>query len=271
MKAIGKVSIIFGAIFIISSVVASLFFFASFDVNEIKSSDHYTELNYEKSISYLGIDKVNLEFVSEEITIEKISGDNFVIKLNGYYPLSESGESPELIVEQNEGTLNSYVKYIPIKFFFGINSINSSLYVGVPENYNADLSLDSVSGNVEVSDLDLDQFEITLVSGNMLISNSKFSESEFDSVSGKITIDNSNSIDSLSSVSGRIEIIGYEISKDLDIETVSGDIKLDLLKGSSVEVNFDSVSGDLKNDFGTINDGDYKINVDSVSGYLSVY
>jgi DUF4097 and DUF4098 domain-containing protein YvlB len=156
-------------------------------------------------------------------------------------------------LDKYENNLKVYIEYPQKRYIFGINSRESKLYIGVPENYNGDFIIDVVSGDINIEEVTLGNFDVESVSGNVNIMDSKLDKVNFDSVSGDIKIEN------------------FEIMNYASFESVSGNVELDLTEGSSVEVLFESVSGKLRNDFGEIRNGENKIIVDTVSGDLRVY
>lgn len=271
MKNIGKFVIILCIIFLVSGILATAFFFAGFNLHNIENSDYYEQINYKENASYIEINKVKLNFISEDIKIESVSGEEFIFNLSGYYPQSELGEYPELIVEKSGDILNAYIKYPQKKYIFGINSKNSNLYVGVPKEYSRDFFVESVSGEVEIKNVRFEEFEMKSVSGDLVVENSEFLESDIESISGEIFIYDSTEINSISSISGNIEINNLDIKRNLKISTVSGDVKLKIKNNSSIDLEFESISGDLENDFGEVYDGEYEINVETTSGDLRIY
>ncbi len=253
MKFIGKFTLIWGIVFIVSSILATILFFSSFNLHDIKNSDYYKRLDLEENISYLEIDEVKINFINEDVYIESISGEEFIFNLSGYYPLSESGEYPKLIVKKSGDVLDAYIDYPQKRYIFGINSVDSKLYVGVPERYYGNFNINLISGDIKVSDVVLDKFGVNIVSGDLNIQNSEFFRGDFETVSGDI------------------EIQDFEVKGDTRISSVSGDIGLDFVDKCSIDLRFESVSGDLKNNFGKIVNGDYLVSVETISGDLKVY
>jgi len=291
MKFIGKFSIVLGAVFLVSGILASLIFFASFDWNDLDESDYFTYLNQKANFSVQGIKGVHSDFVSEDITVEEISGDEFVFNLQGYYPKNNNGEYPELKVEKIGDSLDVHVEFPQKRYIFGINSRKSNLYVGFPENYSSNFKIDVASGDVFVNGVVFDDFEVDAVSGEIELTNLEFLGDSFietssgnidiknlscenfnvRSVSGEISIRNSEGINFVKTSSGDISMSGLKIKNNLDIESVSGEVDLGLVGGSSVDVEFESVSGDFDNDFGNVHDGNYEVYVKTSSGDLRVY
>lgn len=330
MKFVAKFSIILGVIFLISGILATGLFFASFDWNNLEGSIYFTYLNQQKNYSVQEIEEVNLNFVSEEIVVEKISGEEFVFNLQGYYPKNRDGEYPELQIEKTGKNLNVHVEFLQKRYLFGIGSRKSSLHVGIPEKYFGNFKIDVSSGEIFVNNFAFKNFESDSTSGEIELRNLKVSGNciietssgnininnlscenlneksvsgeiisenlevegrsyfqtssgdidtkklqtdygEFKSVSGEITLIDSGEINFIKTSSGDISISGLNAKNNLDIESVSGDVDIGLIEGSSVDLKYKSVSGNLKNDFGNVYDGDYEIYIKTSSGDLRIY
>ncbi len=148
----------------------------------------------------------------------------------------------------------------------------SSGNVDIKEFNSEELKIKSVSGEIDCRDIkSAENFGVETSSGNVMIRNLLTEHSEFKTVSGEIDIENSKKINSLRTSSGNIDIKNLEIGNEMNIRTVSGEVDLDFFEGSLIDLEFDSVSGDLENDFGIIVNGKYEINVKTTSGNLRVY
>lgn len=271
MKRVGKFAIVLGIIFIVSGLLATVLFFASFDWNNFDESDYFGYVNQTKNFSVYEINNVELNLVSEDITLEPISGEEFVFNLSGYYPRSESGEYPQLKLDESGNTLTVYIEYPQKRYIFGINSMESKIHVGIPKKYHENFRIDVVSGEVQIENVNFRNFKIESVSGNIEIRESDFFEGDFGTVSGEIFVYNSGNVTSIETVSGNVEIEDFEVIKDVRIGTVSGEVKLDLIENDSIDLEFESVSGNLENSFGNVYDGNYEVFVETTSGDLKVY
>ena len=121
------------------------------------------------------------------------------------------------------------------------------------------VTLKSVSGNIEASDIKADIGVLARTT------------------SGNIYLSGELGINSCRSVSGRIELYIYD-ADSVDVNTTSGDVKMSLLECPGYYVEFDSVSGEYTSDHsGSVSgnkyysgDGSLEINVETVSGDLTL-
>lgn len=130
----------------------------------------------------------------------------------------------------------------------------------------------SVSGEIDCEDIkSSERFIADATSGSVNVANLDTDYSEFKTVSGEIYIDNSKKINSAITTSGDVNIQNLEIDNELRIRTLSGEVNLDFVDNSEVNLDFDSVSGDLDNSFGNLIGGENQVYVKTTSGDLSVY
>lgn len=323
MKIIGKISIILTIVFFVSLTICILT-----GPIQIFTGFESVSINQFERESLSGIEVVEVSVPDADVNIYPITGDEFDIALTGYYAKNEYGGNVNLSVEKAVNILNIKIIY-PNNRIIIINR-DFNLDIGVPENYSGEIIVFSASGNIKISDFDLENLEAKTLSGEIEIENINnsrdsliksasgdidiknlnsenikiesisgetegnyiksenefYSETSsgnieinyletnkgnFESISGGITLRNSKNINSVKTTSGKIEIEGYEINENLNLKTVSGDINLDLTENSSVNIIFKSVSGDLDNSFGEIEDGNNLINVKTTSGDFRVY
>lgn len=109
------------------------------------------------------------------------------------------------------------------------------------------LTLGTTSGAIKGQGLSCEALKVDTVSGSARLEGT-FAKAEVDSTSGDVDLDNSL------------------VPEHLDIETVSGRVQLSLPASSEISVSFDSVSGDLKNEFATNSGGRAQVEVETVSG-----
>ncbi len=141
------------------------------------------------------------------------------------------------------------------------------------KEFNSDnLIIESISGEVNCENVySAEEFNLKTTSGDIAIKNLLTDYSKFKTISGEIYIENSKKINSIITTSGDIDIKNLEIDNELNIKTISGEIYLDFVEGSLINLEFDSVSGDLENEFGNIYGGENKVYVKTTSGDLKVY
>lgn len=141
----------------------------------------------------------------------------------------------------------------------------SSVEVEVPENFvhieikdrcgdieiekvdvEADVSVDTVSGDVRIEQLSTGEMRLCTVSGDIRIDNLKTEMMRAKSVSGDVHLEDSKCENTdCESVSGDLSMIGFQ-AKRMDFSTKSGDVELNLIGEEGYEVVAESLSGDVE-------------------------
>lgn len=140
-----------------------------------------------------------------------------------------------------------------------------------------DLEIKSASGDVSIAELTAKEISVNGVSGDTELTKAIATE-EMDvaSVSGRISVDEfSAESASFSTVSGRIGI-GFASCRELEAESVSGDIEITLPQDGSAAVHFSTVSGQMHSERDRAQSGagsgeaKCSIEVETVSGDLTI-
>ena len=157
---------------------------------------------------------------------------------------------------------------------------STSLTVMMPDDYQGDFKIVTVSGDMYARNLPLILKEVTLetVSGDVDFGIAGCRELSAKSVSGDLTLRNVASPTSVNTISGDVEIY-YEKAAETRVETVSGDVDIAVPTGESFAVDFQSTSGEFesrypglfandvrRNFHGTVGNGDEHLRINTVSG-----
>jgi len=148
-------------------------------------------------------------------------------------------------------------KHIPSK-------LSKELTLYLPEGLELDeVVIDSVSADINVSELTAEKANIDTVSGDIVFEDVTLSEQvKFDTTSGDITtkLMAAKNIEA-DSTSGNVQITTKEASDMISLDTVSGDIELTIPGAEKLEL--DSTSGQIKLSAGEAPDA---LSIDTVSG-----
>ena len=130
----------------------------------------------------------------------------------------------------------------------------------------ADLEIDSVSADIDVTGVAPRELSIDSVSGDITVAGAP-GEADIDSVSGdqQLTLNSGNV--SVESVSGDVQLRG-RLHGEIGVETVSGRIDVAVLDSSIRALSAATVSGDMLIDTALAANGD--ISLESVSGDLTL-
>lgn len=194
----------------------------------------------------------------------------------------------------------------------GINftPFKTEVEIKVPSSFNTskladkrNISIDTVSGSINVENIKAKSFDVDSVSGSIRLTDVTTKSIEADSISGSIKFADVTT-DSLNadSTSGSINVSGSIGSFDLDstsgsvrietdvmpsstcsVETVSGSVSVSLPENSGFTLDYSSVSGTTENKFtgfrsdhksrsgkDKYKDGDVKIAVETISGSIHI-
>ncbi|KUG04275.1 hypothetical protein ASZ90_018282 [hydrocarbon metagenome] len=181
---------------------------------------------------------------------------------------------------QNDTTLYLEVRHRP-----GLNlrSSNLNLDIGLPGEYSHNISVSTVSGSLNVSELELESFDYKSISGNMKAEKLIADKITLNFTSGTADINEMNGDLIFESVSGNFRAAYKTLASNIEARTTSGDIELYLPQDASFRLLFQTVSGEVKTAFpGTmvsssrqkfeelVGQGDNKINIHTVSGNVQL-
>ena len=170
-----------------------------------------------------------------------------------------------------KGTLGDYVETIDISATAnGIqvrvrnkpdsrNTDDTDLYLRIPSG--ASIEVETVSADIDIDGVEGESVVLNTVSGDVE-ANASPRRLEIQSVSGDVEFEGSVSRSSVETVSGEISMIG--VDGEIAVSTVSGDVSL--IAQEIERGRFESVSGDLKLDL-VVSDGG-RVACDSMSGDL---
>lgn len=227
-----------------------------------------------------GIKNIRITGVAEEIKIATTDGLQAECSLKGDYmtflnPITYTSE-------RNGDTLLIHAKYPN----FGIISVSLVQEVLIPVNFSGNIQVNNVSGSTTVigeAGLKWTGLNCKNVSGSIQINNTDIPTIGFTSISGSVNLENCSADVSGDTVSGSINLItGNFIGATL--KSVSGGVAVQMPTTASCEFTFKSVSGSFNNNglpaefsnqsarqtIGKINDGNYKLLVETVSGSLNI-
>ncbi|MEG1158137.1 MAG: DUF4097 family beta strand repeat-containing protein [Christensenellaceae bacterium] len=188
----------------------------------------------------------------------------------------------ELVIGTQSGTVQAEVG---IQSQVKINTMSGSISLIGGKNIEANstsgtitalkstgenLKCETMSGDIEVKDAVVEMMEADSVSGSIFLSGD-VREVKANAVSGKIDIGIKNPTDiDVESTSGEIEaqVKDASLLNKIDMNSISGTVQISLPENDGFTVDFESISGDMDNDFGAAvyKNGMIKIKVDTTSG-----
>lgn len=235
---------------------------SNFRLFNIKSFGE-AKAQYEETASLEGIENIQINTTSYDILVvhsldEKIKivqSSSTSLKDEDRFTLRKNGNI--LVIEEKKN----------LSFgLFNIGRLNNKLEIFIPKNYEAGLKFNSTSGDIKIdgdykwsnlksnqvsgdfkinSNMTLGEISLLTTSGEIEINKLITKEYELRSVSGDIKIEEISGSGEGKTTSGEIEIGIKKIDKYARYSSVSGDVSLEIIDDISFEFDGNSVSGDI--------------------------
>ncbi len=275
----GTTIILLLIIMVVSLITGGIIMFMKGDIQLGPYSAEIVEIYESKSYPTDTINNIDVKAVSSDINIIPVKSDDINISFLGSITHKKI---PKLIASRVGDKLMIEIKHPVVFFNFG-GFQETKLDIEIPEGYNDKLKIGTVSGDISLRRLDLDRLYMDVVSGDILAESLTSKSIVIDSTSGDIKLDAFSGELSANTVSGDVAVSYPESDDDIDIETVSGDISMKMLKDSGFMLDFETISGEVDNQFsieversgrnglhGKVGDGRYGVNVNTISGDLDI-
>ena len=231
--------------------------------NEIIPHEHHLERR-----TFSGISKINIDVNAYDIVIEGTDEEEGYLEYNysdDVYLEVNIGNNKISIEEENSGTIveSFFTKMLSLKG----RSFQGRLHICFPKDKMFDLCIDSVSGDVKISDVKCDEIELETVSGDIEVSNIFTEDLNMDTVSGEVDSQDITTNDAFKaqSVSGDLNFKHLKCD-EITIETVSGDVDLSV-DGNMDDYNIHEES--LRKNVSYESKGNKSLEIETVSGDIS--
>lgn len=193
----------------------------------------------------------------------------------------EAGTNTKSLAYRVDGDTLTIAFVKEAEWSFGINTewSDKTLIITVPTFWDGDtIRINSVSAEVDISDMIGDSLDLISVSGDITVAGSGFNHIDIESVSGDIEYSGIFLDFQAETVSGNCEIASDIACEEIEFESVSGNLKMTLPENMGFTLNLDSVSGDLITDIAvsssksskTYGNGECSISSDTVSGDVHI-
>lgn len=242
--------------------------------------EHYTQVDgiaeSAGSVSPKQVKDIDIQWVSGSITIQTGNVQDIQFYEDGGLSADDK------MVWNHDGdrlTIQFCKPQFQISLFGNINVPSKNLVITVPQDWLCDeLGIDSVSAEINISQLYARDADIVNVSGLCRIYDCTVVDMDIETISGSVIFDGEATSMNLTSVSANCTAQLTNRPNEIDLETVSGDLALILPADCGFTVSLDSVSGNLISDFATTTknnhyiygDGVSEISADTVSGDILI-
>jgi len=234
-------------------------------------------------VTTFGIDQLKeiyIHSVSSDVSVFSTDEEDIKINFYGRSTLRSEKALPKLITNLEGSKLKIEIKYPKVIFY----NTNVVLDVYIPQDYRESIIIDTASADVDISNLDLNNFLCKTASGDLRIESLDSDNLTLNTASGDVDIVDFSGNLKADLVSGDIDV-GYRVfDNDVDIKIISGKVKIDLPQNAEFYLKTNTVSGEVVARFpitiisfnkmnqleGTVGTGDNKIITDTVSGDIYI-
>ena len=249
----------------------------------------------------LMVSEIYIDITSTDINIIPSEDEDIRVHLSGEVSTNKNRDIPSLVAYQSGDELRIEIIQ-PRTIFIGISVWRAKLDVYIPEDSIEALKIDTVSSDINVSNLKVGEFDYDGVSGDFK-GESLFAEDiNFNTTSGDFNLKSYTGDINIHVVSGDLVLEGgsmndnielvtisgdiyieQEDPSNMDIRTTSGDVGIKISEDAGFYINANTVSGDIDNRFpieitsssrrsleGTVGGGGKEIVVSTTSGDIKV-
>lgn len=222
------------------------------------------------------IRNIEIDWVAGTITL--IPDEN-ATEIN-FYEDGNVATDHQMVWKQSGDTLS--IQYEQSKVYVGIQVTEASknLTITVPAGWIChSLEIDAASAEVQVVDLTLGEVDFDGASGICSFENCIVDELEVDTASGDLFYNGQLETLKVSSMSANCEVVLTNAPKQIDMDSMSGDLFLTLPEDCGFSVDMNAMSSDFSTDFETVTtngrhvhgDGRCRIDIEAMSGDVCIY
>ncbi|HCL90726.1 MAG TPA: hypothetical protein DHW70_05340 [Candidatus Atribacteria bacterium] len=280
---IRKIVIWLVVIAVVSLTIAAIAFFSTENYMVSFRDRNNFEGNSIDEVKTFGIDQLKeiyIHSVSSDVSVFSTDEEDIKVHFYGRSALKSEKALPKLITNLEGSKLKIGIEYPKVLFY----NANVVLDVYIPQDYRGNINIDTVSADVDISDLDLNNFHCKTVSGDLRIESLGSDNLTLNTTSGDVDIVDFSGNLKADLVSGDIDVRYRVFDNNVDVKTISGEVKIDLPQNAEFYLKTNTVSGEVVARFpitiisfnkmnqleGTVGTGDNRIIVDTVSGDIYI-
>jgi hypothetical protein len=249
------------------------------------SGMHYDDNDYQigdGEVSKDQVDQIQVNWTAGEVKVVPYDVESTSLDAITFTEESNTqlDEDYEMRYKVEDGVLKIMFAKSGVKYSGIFKSLNKDLTIQLPMGMTLDdVTIDTVSANIDMESIQTDQLNLATVSGNIDGALLKADAIGAETVSGLIRWEDC-SFDTVTaeSVSGDIKTAFATMPSNIKMDTVSGGMVLSLPENEGFKVDYDKVSGDFDCEFNVkINknmalykNGGSKIQLETVSGDMQI-
>ena len=241
--------------------------------SELSADNNFISESTVQNVSFDAseVKKLHIEWVSGNVTLKTADQHNVTFRVDGDSALPFSYQ-----LSGNELDLRYPADNALWKPAWG----SKNLTVTVPQSWYAkETNIDAVSAVVEVDGLSTEELKLDTTSGPINASGLCCDQIVASTVSGNVILEGTTEELKLDTTSGRCQAELDERVREIELDSVSGELELILPESLGFEAEVDTVSGSFRSDIPTTasskgvytcGNGECGISVDTVSGSISI-
>ena len=270
---------------VVSLTIAAIAFFNTENYMVSFRDRNNFEGNSIDEVKTFGIDQLKeiyIHSVSSDVSVFSTDEEDIKIHFYGRSALKSEKALPKLITNLEGSKLKIEIEYPKVLFYWAAADVLLDIYI--PRDYRDNVIIDAVSADVDISNLDINNFQCKTVSGDLKIKSLGSDNLTLKTTSGEVNIMDFTGNLKADLVSGDINV-GYRVfDNNIDVKTISGKVKIDLPQNAEFYLKTNTVSGEVVAKFpitiisfnkmnqleGTVGTGDNRIIIDTVSGDIYI-
>lgn len=241
--------------------------------SELSADNNFISESTVQNVSFDAseVKKLHIEWVSGNVTLKTADQHNVTFRVDGDSALPFSYQ-----LSGNELDLRYPADNVIWKPAWG----SKNLTVTVPQSWYArETNIDVVSAVVEVDGLSTEELKLDTTSGPINASGLCCDQIVASTVSGNVSLEGTAEELKLDTTSGRCQAELDERVREIELDSVSGELELILPESLGFEAEVDTVSGSFRSDIPTTasskgvytcGNGECGISVDTVSGSITI-
>ena len=270
---------------VVSLTIAAIAFFNTENYMVSFRDRNNFEGNSIDEVKTFGIDQLKeiyIHSVSSDVSVFSTDEEDIKIHFYGRSALKSEKALPKLTTNLEGSKLKIEIEYPKVLFYWAAADVLLDIYI--PRDYRDNVIIDAVSADVDISNLDINNFQCKTVSGDLKIKSLGSDNLTLKTTSGEVNIMDFTGNLKADLVSGDIDVRYRVFDNNIDVKTISGKVEIDLPQNAEFYLKTNTVSGkviakfpitiisfDKKNQLeGTVGTGDNRIIIDTVSGDIYI-
>jgi lia operon protein LiaG len=235
-----------------------------------------------KTFNIYQLKEIYIHSVSSDVSVFSTDEEDVKIHFYGRSALKSEKALPKLITNLEGSKLKIEIEYPKVLFSWAASDILLDIYI--PRDYRDNVIIDAVSAEVDISNLDINNFQCKTVSGDLRIESLGSDNLTLKTTSGDVNLMDFTGNLKADSVSGDIDVRYRVFDNNIDVKTISGKVTIDLPQNAEFYLKTNTVSGEVVTKFlitiisfnkmnqleGTVGTGDNSIIIDTVSGDIYI-